>query len=158
MGLFIKNFMVLSFMNFLVLNCAEYKSVSQINLQKDHPEKVEYKEIRRLNLNNDLKEYTVITSTKEMKELYMKFNDSKYSRSAPIPVLQKGEYFLILKPGLKKIKYGDIQIEKMETNGSVLNILYKEIENWEYAEKEQSHPILILKVIGEPKEVKLTTI
>ncbi|PIF44982.1 hypothetical protein CLU96_1981 [Chryseobacterium sp. 52] len=120
--------------------------------------KVEYVEIRRLNFNNDLKEYTVITTTKGIKDLYMKLSDSKYSRSAPIPVLEEGEYFLVLKPKLKKIKNGDIEIEKLETSRSTLNIFYQEIENQEYADKNQSDPILILKIIDHPKKIKLTII
>ncbi|WP_131368662.1 hypothetical protein [Chryseobacterium luteum] len=127
-----------------------------MNYQNENKDKVEFTEIRRLNLKTDLKEYTVITSTKGIKELYMKLNDSKYSRSAPIPVLEEGEYFLVLKPKLKKIKNGDIEIEKLETNGSTLNVFYKEIENQEYTEKKQSDPILILKIMDSPKKIKLT--
>lgn len=129
-----------------------------MNQESENQKKVEFIEIRRLNLNNDLKEHTVITSTKGIKELYMKLNDSKYSRSAPIPVLEEGEYFLILKPKLKRIKNGDIEVEKLEKNGSTLNVFYKEIKNQEYTEKKQSHPILILKVIDSPKKIKLTII
>ena len=127
-----------------------------MNYQNKNQDKVEFTEIRRLNLKTDLKEYTVITSTKGIKDLYMKLNDSKYSRSAPIPVLEEGEYFLVLKPKLKKIKNGDIEIEKLETNTSMLNVFYKEVENQEYADKKQSDPILIVKIMGSPKKIKLT--
>lgn len=122
---------------------------------KDH-KKVEFTEIRRLNFDHNMKEYTVITSTKEIKDLYMELNDSKYSRSAPIPVLQEGEYFLVLKPKLKTLKNGDIDIVQMESNSSVLNIFYKEIENQEYSDKKLSSPILILKITDSPKKIKLT--
>lgn len=130
--------------------------MTQMNYQNKNQDKVEFTEIRRLNLKTDLKEYTVITSTKGIKDLYMKLNDSKYSRSAPIPVLEEGEYFLVLKPKLKKIKNGDIEIEKLETNTSMLNVFYKEVENQEYADKKQSDPILIVKIMGSPKKIKLT--
>ncbi|KFF03619.1 hypothetical protein IX38_11675 [Chryseobacterium luteum] len=156
MGIFIKSFLFLNFFSFLMINCADYKNITQMNYQNENKDKVEFTEIRRLNLKTDLKEYTVITSTKGIKELYMKLNDSKYSRSAPIPVLEEGEYFLVLKPKLKKIKNGDIEIEKLETNGSTLNVFYKEIENQEYTEKKQSDPILILKIMDSPKKIKLT--
>ncbi|MGK6341722.1 hypothetical protein ACMGDK_05745 [Chryseobacterium sp. DT-3] len=129
--------------------------MTQMSHLDKNQDKVEFTEIRRLNLKTDLKEYTVITSTKGIKELYKKLNDSKYSRSAPIPVLEEGEYFLVLKPKLKKIKNGDIEIEKLETTGSTLKVFYKEVENQEYAEKKQSDPILILKIIGSPKNIKL---
>ncbi|MDQ0065532.1 hypothetical protein [Chryseobacterium lathyri] len=130
--------------------------MTQINYQNKNQNKVEFTEIRRLNLKTDLKEYTVITSTKGIKDAYMKLNDSKYSRSAPIPVLEEGEYFLVLKPKLKKIKNGDIEIEKLEESTSTLNVFYKEVENQEYKEKKQSDPILIVKITGNPKKIKLT--
>lgn len=118
--------------------------------------KVEFTVIRRLNFDHNMKEYTVITSTKEIKDLYMELNDSKYSRSTPIPVLQEGEYFLILKPELKTLKNGDIEVLNMESNSSVLNVFYKEIENSEYSGKQWSSPILILKIKDSPKKIKLT--
>ncbi|MGC5745862.1 hypothetical protein [Chryseobacterium sp. NFX27] len=130
--------------------------MAQINYQNKNQDKVEFTEIRRLNLKTDLKEYTVITSTKGIKDLYMNLNDSKYSRSAPIPVLEEGEYFLVLKPTLRKIKNGDIEIEKLETNTSTLTVFYKEVESQEYKEKKQSDPILIVKITGSPKKIKLT--
>ncbi|WP_080778580.1 hypothetical protein [Chryseobacterium phocaeense] len=129
-----------------------------MNPENKNSQKVEFIEIRRLNSKINLEEYTVITSTKGIKELYMKFNDSGYSRSAPIPVLDEGEYFLVLKPGLKKISNGDIDIEKLETEGAHLNVFYKEVENQEYAEKKQSNPVLIIKIKDSPKKIKLITI
>ncbi|KFF26200.1 hypothetical protein IW16_10005 [Chryseobacterium vrystaatense] len=156
MGLSIKSFFFYSFFSFLVCNCTDYKNVSQMNYDNKDQKKVEFTEIRRLNFDHNMKEYTVITSTKEIKDLYMELNDSKYSRSAPIPVLQEGEYFLVLKPKLKTLKNGDIDIVKMESNSSVLNIFYKEIENQEYSDKKLSHPILILKITDSPKKIKLT--
>lgn len=127
-----------------------------MNYDNKDQNKVEFTEIRRLNFDHNMKEYTVITSTKEIKDLYMELNDSKYSRSAPIPVLQEGEYFLVLKPKLKTLKNGDIDIVQMESNSSVLNIFYKEIENQEYSDKKLSSPILILKITDSPKKIKLT--
>lgn len=129
-----------------------------MNTENKNSQKVEFIEIRRLNSNINLEEYTVITSTKGIKELYMKLNEPRYSRSAPIPVLDEGEYFLVLKPGLKKINNGDIDVEKLETEGTYLNVFYKEVENQEYTEKKQSNPILIIKIKDSPKKIKLITI
>lgn len=129
-----------------------------MNPENKNSQKIEFTKIRRLNSNISLEEYTIITSTKGIKELYIKFNDSRYSRLAPIPVLGEGEYFLVLKPGLKKIQNGDIEIEKLETDGATLNIYYKEIENPEYTEKKQSDPVLILKIRSNPMKIKLITI
>ncbi|KXH81475.1 hypothetical protein AU378_17385 [Chryseobacterium kwangjuense] len=158
MSLFIKIFVLLIFFSHLLLNCTEYKNISSMNTENKNSQKVEFIEIRRLNSNINLEEYTVITSTKGIKELYMKFNESRYSRSAPIPVLDEGEYFLVLKPGLKKINNGDIDVEKLETEGTYLNVFYKEVENQEYTEKKQSNPILIIKIKDSPKKIKLITI
>lgn len=158
MDLFVRNFILLVFYSYLVLNCAEYKNTSLMNPKNENYQKVEFTEIRRLNSAVSLAQYTVITSTKGIKELYMKFSDTRYSRSAPIPILSEGEYFVVLKPELKKIQNGDIEIEKLETNGFTLNILYKEVENQEYAEKKQSDPILIIKIKSNPKKIKLITI
>ncbi|MCY1663871.1 DUF4158 domain-containing protein [Chryseobacterium sp. SL1] len=157
-GLFVRNFILLVFYSYLVLNCAEYKNTSLMNPKNENYQKVEFTEIRRLNSVVSLAQYTVITSTKGIKELYMKFSDTRYSRSEPIPVLSEGEYFVVLKPELKKIQNGDIEIEKLETNGVTLNILYKEVENPEYAEKKQSDPILIIKIKSNPKKIKLTSL
>ncbi|MCP1299639.1 hypothetical protein NK356_10710 [Chryseobacterium sp. S0630] len=121
-------------------------------------QKVEFIEIRRLNSNDDLNPYTIMTSSKEIKELYKKFNDSRYAKSAPIPVLDEGEYFLVLRPKLKKIPYGDVEIKKLEATGSTLNVFYKEVKSLEYEEKKQSNPVLILKILDNPKKIKLISI
>lgn len=141
----------------LVISCANYKKNMPIS---KNVEKVEFTEERRLNAEINLKDYTIINSTKGIKELYMRLSDSKFSRSAPIPVLEEGSkaYFLVLKPMLKNKKYGDIEIEKLEMNGSVLFVNYKEIESLEYAEKKQSNPIVILRVFSAPSEIKLNLI
>jgi len=126
--------------------------------QKDK-KNIEFTEIRRLNFAINLKQSTIIKSTKEIKDLYKKLNDSKYSRSAPIPILENdNEVFLILKPRLKRIKYGDVEIEKILADGSIFYVTYKEIDNHEYFEKKLSSPIVILKVLEKPKEIKLIEI
>lgn len=153
-----KNFLSLFFFSFLVLYGTEYKNVASMRQEGENYQKVEFTEIRRLNSNNDLNQYTIITSSKEIKELYKKFNDSRYSKSAPIPVLDEGEYFLVLRPKLKNIPYGDVEIKKLEANGSILTVFYKEVKNLEYAEKKQSNPVLILKILDNPKKIKLISI
>lgn len=141
----------------LVISCANYKKNMPVS---KNGEKIEFTEERRLNAEINLKEYTIINSTKGIKELYMRLNDSRFSRSAPIPVLEEGSnaYFLVLKPLLKNKKYGDIEIEKLEKNGSILFVNYKEIESLEYAEKKQTNPIVILRVFNAPSEIKLNLI
>lgn len=127
--------------------------------QQKNKRNIEFTEIRRLNSTTNLKQSTIIKSTKEIKDLYKKLNDSKYSRSAPIPILENdNEVFLILKPRLKRIKYGDIEIEKILADGSIFYVTYKEIDNHEYFEKKESSPIVILKVLEKPKGIKLIEI
>lgn len=154
----IKKIILLNFFGFLMLYCTGYKNVASVSQEGENYQKVEFIEIRRLNSNDDLNPYTIMTSSKEIKELYKKFNDSRYSKSAPIPVLDEGEYFLVLRPKLKKIPYGDVEIKKLEATGSTLNVFYKEVESPEYAEKKQSNPVLILKILDNPKKIKLISI
>ncbi|UOU98083.1 hypothetical protein MUU74_16505 [Chryseobacterium daecheongense] len=131
--------------------------MGQVTQKNQNLKSVEFIEVRRLNYAIDIKEYSIVNSTKDLKMLYQKLNDSRYSKSAPIPVLEKNEeIFVVLKPKLKKIKYGDIEVEKLATDGSTLFITYKEIENLEYAEKKQTNPIVILKVFNNLKRIKLT--
>ncbi|MBT2620209.1 MULTISPECIES: hypothetical protein [Chryseobacterium] len=156
MNILVKFSIISIFLFLLVFSCANYKR--NITPGKN-AEKVEFTEIRRLNAEINLKEYTLINSTKGIKELYRQLDNSKFSRSAPIPVLEEsGAYFLVLKPQLKNKKYGDIEIEKLEMNNSILLVNYKEIENREYAEEKQSNPIVILKVFNKPTEIKLNLI
>lgn len=143
----------------LFFSCVNLKSVLSFNQQKQNLKKVEFVEIRRLNASSGLKESTVVKTTKEIKELYKKLNDSKYSRSAPIPVLEnESEFFLVLKPRMKTLKNGDIEVEKIESDGSTLWVTYKEVENDEYKENKQLNPILIIKILNKPQKIKLNLI
>ncbi|MEY8759373.1 hypothetical protein [Chryseobacterium tongliaoense] len=109
-----------------------------------------------MNSEINLKESSILYSTEKIKDLYKQLNDSRFSRSAPIPVLQSSkECFVVLKPKLRNVQYGDIKVEKMEMVDSLLNISYKEIENFEYKEKKQSNPVLILKIFKIPNRIKL---
>lgn len=156
MNLLMKFSIFFLFALLLVLSCANYKKNMTISKQK---EKIEFLEIRRLNSDINLKEFTVIRSTKEIKNLYSQLSSGNFSKSAPIPVLESDkEFFLVLKPKIKNILYGDINVETLTTEGSVLNVNYKEIENWEYAERKQSNPIVIIKVFGRPGTIKLNLI
>ncbi|BAP30638.1 related to Epoxide hydrolase 1 [Chryseobacterium sp. StRB126] len=133
------------------MNCIHYKNGVQESYDKEDQQEISFSEIRRLNLSIDLKPYTVINSSEEIHALYKKLRDPRYSRSAPIPILEDGEYFLVLKPKLSQIKYGDIEVEKLERKNAVLRVYYKEIENFEYAQQKTGDPILILKVFEKPK-------
>lgn len=161
MSFLLKIFILFGLSIFLLGSCGNFKSAEQTDQKNKNVKNVEFTEIRRLNDNNDnidLKEYTIINSTKGIKDLYDRFK-SKFSRSAPIPVLEREEEcFLVLKPRLKNIKYGDIKVEKLESDASTLIVTYREIENWEYAENKQSNPIVILKVFNRPNTIKFNQI
>jgi len=134
-------------------------TVMMFGQQQKDKKIVEFTEVRRLNSTIKLKPSIIIKTTKEIKDLYKKFNNSRYSRSAPIPVLENDdEIFLVLKPILKNIKYGDFEVEKIESDGLILYVFYKEVDNQEYFEKKQSNPIIILKIFDKPKKIKLIKI
>lgn len=144
------------FLFLTVFSCANSRKNMGLNLTNPTTSLVEFVEIRRANSEIDLKEFSVINSTAGIKALYSRLNSGEFSKSVPIPVLENNQaFFLVLKPKLKYIQYGDIHIEKLEFNGSALQVNYKEIENWEYAEKKLSNPILILKVLRRPSEIEL---
>lgn len=117
---------------------------------------VEFSEVRRLNREVQLNDFLIIKDFSETVKLYGKLADKRFSRSAPIPTLEENEFFLLLKPIMKKQPFGDCEVTKMEMKGSVLNVYYKEISNEEYLLNKQKNPILILRVNGiAPSTVKL---
>lgn len=116
----------------------------------------EFSEVRRLNREVQLNEFLIIKDFSETVKLFGKLADKRFSRSAPIPTLEENEFFLLLKPIMKKQIFGDLEVTKMEMKGSVLNVYYKEISNEEYLLNKQKNPILILRVNGvAPSAVKL---
>lgn len=117
---------------------------------------VEFSEVRRLNREVQLNDFLIIKDFSETVKLYGKLADKRFSRSAPIPTLEENEFFLLLKPIMKKQTFGDLEVTKMEMKGSVLNVYYKEISNEEYLLNKQKNPIVILRVNGVvPSGVKL---
>jgi hypothetical protein len=159
MSVLLKSYLLFGTVFLLAFSCANSQNMGQTGPINKPLNEVGFTEIRRLNYPADIKESAVINSTKGIKELYSRLDNTAYSRSAPIPVLENDqECFLILKPKLNNIKYGDIEVKKLESNGSTLIVSYKEVENWEYAEKKQSDPILILKILTKPNLIKLNQI
>ncbi len=120
---------------------------------------VEFTEERRLNHSIDLPETSIIHTIKELTELYGKLEDPSFPRSAPIPPFDsEKESILVLKPILKELKYGEIQIENIEKSNATLTVHYREVESWESAENNWSDPIIILKVSEKPSKIKLNKI
>ena len=91
----IRKFFCLLFISLvLLLYCVNLKSERRFNQQNQNLQDIEFIEIRRLNVSSNLKEVTVVTTTKDMKEIYRKLDDSEYSKSVPIPVLENDiEFF-----------------------------------------------------------------
>lgn len=117
---------------------------------------VKFSEVRRLNSEVQLNNFLIIKDFSETVKLYGKIADKRFSRSEPIPILEENEFFLLLKPIMKKQTFGDFEVTKMEMKGSVLNVYYKEIKNEEYFFNKQKNPIVILRVNGvSPLGVKL---
>lgn len=131
----------------------ELKAESTMNEPQGN---VEFSEERRLNREVQLNDFLIIKDFSETVKLYGKLADKRFSRSAPIPTLEENEFFLLLKPVMKKQTFGDLEVIKMEMKDSVLNVYYKEISNEEYLLNKQKNPILILRVNGvAPSGVKL---
>ena len=153
--------LVLSFL----ISSAEFscRSVSMANnklkaesIMNEPQGNVEFSEVRRLNCEIQLNDFLIIKDFSETVKLYGKLADKRFSRSVPIPTLEENEFFLLLKPIMKKQIFGDLEVTKMEMKGSVLNVYYKEISNEEYLLNKQKNPILILRVNGAaPSNVKL---
>ncbi len=53
----------------LLFYCVNLKSVRRFNQQNQNLENIEFLEIRRLTISSNLKEITVVTTTKDMKEI-----------------------------------------------------------------------------------------
>lgn len=145
--------LVLSFL----ISSAEFscRSVSMANnelkaesIMNEPQGNVEFSEVRRLNRKVQLNDFLIIKDFSETVKLYGKLADKRFSRSAPIPTLEDNEFFLLLKPIMKRQIFGDLEVTKMEMKGSVLNVYYKEISNEEYLLNKQKNPILILRVNG----------
>jgi len=137
------------------LSCSNSQKIKE---SKDHPvlQKVDFAEERRLNFPINLNEATIITTVKELTELYSKLEDTNVPRSAPIPVFnEQSESFIILKPKLTKVQNGDIEIIDVKKDQTTLIINYREIQNFEYSENNWNNPILVIKVSDKPSKIKL---
>ncbi|KQT16836.1 hypothetical protein ASG31_10685 [Chryseobacterium sp. Leaf404] len=117
--------------------------------------KIDFIEMRRMNTASKLPELSIVSRQKEVLKLYRSLSDSRFSRSAPIPVLEDNEALVVLKPKLRSIKYGDINVSKLEEKNGKLTLYYSETENWEYAGEKQSNPVLIIKIFQKPKSITL---
>jgi len=126
------------------MSLAKDEIKTDVSLNKQE-EMVDFSEVRRLNRDLPLKEYMIISTFKETLKLYSELSDKKYNRSEPIPTLEENEFFLLLKPKLKK-KFADIKVVKIERKGNVLRVYYKETDNNEYILNKQNDPILILRL------------
>lgn len=116
----------------------------------------EFSEERRLNRDVVLKEALIIKTFDETLDIYTKLQDKRFSRSAPIPTLFDDEFLVAIKPKLKKLQYGDIEVVKVEEKNSVLSVYYKEVNNEEYLLDKLKNPIVILRLKGNiPSSVKL---
>lgn len=126
------------------------------SIMKEFQGNIEFSEVRRVNSEVQFNDFLIIKDFSETVKLYGQLSDKRFLRSAPIPTLEENEFFLLLKPIMKKEIYGDFDVTKMEIKGSVLNVYYKEISSEEYLLNKQKNPIVILRVKGiSPSAVKL---
>ncbi len=140
----------------LVFSCNSLENSNQSLNQSANTEILDFVEMRRLNYKIDLKETTFLNSFQDILTLYQRLEDTKYSKGFPIPSLEENETLIVLKPTLKKIKYGDIEIVDIQNKEENLIIKYKEILNVDYEKSKASNPILIIKTSEKFKTVQLT--
>lgn len=147
----IKNIIFLTAIFIMISSCASTK--------ENHQSSIPFEEQLRTNVGIDFPEVKLIADTDELTKIYTKLQDPKYPRSAPIPYFdEQNESMILLKPSLKNYPNGDIEIVDVIEFNSEITINYKEIENWEYSEKDQKNPILIIKISKVAKNVKLNLI
>lgn len=153
-------FLLIIFFTLLLWSCnANQKTMSINNNNGSKYENIEFFEERRLNLDIDLGDVLIINSMDGITELYGRLENPKYSRSAPIPVLENSnESFVVIKPNLKDIDYGDFEIKSIENNRNKLVINYREVVNDEYKVQKLMHPIVIIKVKLKPQSVRLNKV
>lgn len=150
-------------MIFLFCSCnsqtisTQHKDVDNNTVKIEKREGVEFEEMRRINFKIDIKEVSVLKDFDKILNFYQKLENPKYPKSYPIPSLQEGERLIVIKPALKKIKFGDIEIINIENKNETLFINYKEVENWEYKRDHVSDPIVIIKVSEKFNNIKLTS-
>ncbi|AZA79952.1 hypothetical protein EG347_21920 [Chryseobacterium sp. G0186] len=121
---------------------------------KQNSGKLNFSEIRRQNSEIKLKVAEIIDTKEGIRNLYKVLANKEFSKSAPIPnLINDSECLLLLKPKLKKVKFGDIEVDSLRQHGSILTVYYREIANWEYAEQKQSNPLLILKILDRSNKI-----
>ncbi|SKB91928.1 hypothetical protein SAMN05660477_01851 [Soonwooa buanensis] len=142
------------------LSLMSCNGTSSMHAQKGKTmQKVEYTEERRLNKDFDSKEIFALSTMDEVTNLYGKLQDPQFKRSAPIPIIEAGESLLVVKPKASSATdYSDIEIESIQKDEKNIIVKYKKIENWEYKEAKQTHPVLILKIESSPKNLILEKI
>ncbi|MGV4414191.1 hypothetical protein [Chryseobacterium sp. T1] len=148
------------FLLFFLASCnVNYKKNTMGDFVEARHKNIEFFEERRLNKDIELRDVLIINSIQGITELYARLENPRYSRSAPIPILEdSNEVFLVIKPILKDVLYGDIEIINIERLNDKLVVNYKEIENNEYRDEKLSHPIVIIKVKSNPKSVTLNKV
>lgn len=145
--------------NILLITSFFIMTFSCVGTKENQYHSISFEEQLRTNVDIDLPEVKIVENLHELTDIYTKLQDPKYPRSAPIPYFDsENESMILLKPQLKYHSNGDIEIIDVLMTGSEVIINYKEIENWEYAEKNQSHPILIIKINKVAKKVNLNLI
>lgn len=146
------------FLFVFVLSCNAISSNINIQDSKEMRD-IQFEEERRLNKDFSSKDVFIINSIEEVMALYVKLNDPSFKRSAPIPALNTDESLLVLKPRLSsKMPYADLEVVSLKADAKSIFVKYKEIENSEYQEDKKTHPVLILKIQSQPKQIKLEKI
>lgn len=152
----LKILFLFNFILFGSISCLNSNASNDSQTQDTMQQEIQFVEERRDNRAVDLPEVTIVNNMKHLTEIYSKLQDPSLRRSAPIPPFDEAsETMLVIKPKLKKIQYGDIEIESIRGKENTLIINYREIENQENIENKLTNPVVILKVTAKPKMVNL---
>lgn len=131
-------------------------TLSCMSTKESQYNSVPFEEQMRTNIETELPEVMLINNMQELTELYTQLQDPQFPRSAPIPIFDENtESMVVLSPKLNTYQFGDIEILDVKESNESLMVNYKETPNWEYADKKQTNPIVIIKVNKKAKKVKL---
>ncbi|KQR93371.1 hypothetical protein ASG01_09275 [Chryseobacterium sp. Leaf180] len=160
-----RNALILFFLSFTYLfaGCGTQSARTFMNdkntSESDQKTSVAFEEVRRLTTEVMIGTYRIAENLEKTTKLYGLLQDKKFKRSAPIPILEDGEYLLAIQPKMKNEVYGDIEISKIVRSKTGFQVFYREVKNSQYAEEKLKNPVIIVKIKGAvPAKVDLIRI
>lgn len=136
------------FFSVFLLNCSSSSVPTQTN--NINSDSIDYEELYHYNIKLINNESKIISTQKEMDDLYNKINSANsFPRKPPIPSVEEGSVYLILQPLIKN--QNDIAIKSIILSDNILNIMGEEIESPEY--KNINKEIAIVLKVSTQKTI-----